>query len=68
MPAAGAMVQSIKYTLGQLESHHQPSVANSTDDFKATMKLSHEPEVIGKPNPYAIELIKMERQIKDSSR
>ena len=63
MPAAGAMVQSIKYTLGQLESHQTTKLDGAT-----FIKPHHEPEVIGKPNPYVIDLIKRERGIIDTSR
>jgi len=54
MPGAGAMVSGISYTLDDL------SGGRSRDSFK--------PEVIGKPNPYVIELIKREHNITDTSK
>eukprot|EP00347_Sterkiella_histriomuscorum_P020427 403337848 len=52
MPGAGAMVNSILYTLDQADK--------SRESFK--------PEIIGKPNPYVIELIMKENQICDKSK
>lgn len=37
-------------------------------DEAKVVRGTHEPEIIGKPNPYVIELIKAEQGITDSSR
>lgn len=45
LPGAGAMVQSIRYSLGQVQ------------DEKDSHSARYEPAIIGKPNPYVIDLI-----------
>lgn len=52
MPGAGAMVRSLQYSL---DSHRGGRDATT-------------PEIIGKPNPYVIELIQREHDITDKSR
>lgn len=52
MPGAGSMVESIQYTLGDMFGDREKCV----------------PEIIGKPNPYVVELIKKEHNIVDPSR
>ena len=63
MPAAAAMVRAIQYSL---ESHtHLENINSSTNSIR---DINHHPQVIGKPNPYVVDLIMREHNITDKER
>ena len=53
MPGAGAMLAAIKQSLGTLDMSQYPKTINKDEVLGKT-----EPLVIGKPNPWAVELIR----------
>ena len=67
MPGAGAMVASIRYTLGQLDQENSSTRHDSDQGDNENIDRS-DPLVIGKPNPWVVDLIQKERDCPDKSR